>query len=99
MLLSQLDLSNPEVNPIAKFSDIAGFANVIISGLVSFAGLAAFIMALIGAFTIMTADGESEKFNKGKKIFVNAIVGLIIVITSYLAIRVVEFVLGIKIFL
>lgn len=99
MTLAQLDLTNENVNPLAKFTDISKIANVIVTVLVSFAGLTALILSLIGAFTILTASGEPEKFQKGKKILANAIFGFLIVLVSFLVIKLLEYMLGIKIIL
>lgn len=90
-----LDISQESVNPLAKFSDFASILNLVIPILIGAVGLVALIYSLIGGFYIITAGGDSEKFKKAQQIFKNVIVGTIIVILSYLIIKIVELVFGI----
>ena len=97
MVLAQLDLSNEEVNPIAKFSDLASIINLIIPLLMAGGALIFFAMMLIGAYTFMTAAGDAEKVKQAQKMFKFAIFGFIIVFVSFLMIKVIEIILGITI--
>ncbi|MDI6820590.1 MAG: hypothetical protein QMD65_00210 [Patescibacteria group bacterium] len=76
-------------NPINATSTIA-ILNSILAVLQTFAHLIVVIMVLIGAFQILFAAGDPEKFSKGKKTILYSVIGYAIVlvaggITSFIA--------------
>jgi uncharacterized Tic20 family protein len=95
MYLAQLDISDPAVNPGARFTNLADIVNIAMPFLFGGAGLIFFITLLIGAITIMTAGGNSEKFQKGKKRITFSIGGLIMVIVSFLIVKLIEIIFGV----
>ncbi len=86
---------NPTTFPAAKFSDIASIVNLIVPILVGGAGVATLGMALYAAFTMLTAGGNSDKFKRAQKIFGSAIGGLIIIILSFLIVKIIEIILDV----
>lgn len=75
-------------NPI----QLIGF---VISLLLTVAGAIAVVFVIIGGFMYITAAGNEEQAEKGRKALTNAIIGIIIVILSYVIINVtVNFVSG-----
>ncbi len=52
--------------------------------LMTFLGIIAVVIMLYGGFTWMTAAGNEEKVSKAKKIIGAGIIGLIVVLASYL---------------
>lgn len=54
--------------------------------LLYFAGIVAVIFVIIGGYKYMTAGGNEESAGKGRKTMVQAIIGLVIVILSYVII-------------
>jgi len=56
----------------------------IIQILLGFLGIMAVIMILYGGFIWMTSGGDPEKIGKAKKILINTIIGLIIILSSYI---------------
>lgn len=95
MYLAQVDISDPNVNPAAKFSNLSDVLNLIMPLFMAGAGLVFFITLLIGALTIITAGGNSERFQTGKKKITFSIMGLIMVISSYFIVKLIEIVFGI----
>lgn len=61
-----------------------GIAIKIIKFMLYFAGIVAVIMAIIGGYQIMTAGGNPTQALNGRKTLTNAIIGLIIVVLSYI---------------
>ena len=53
------------------------------------AGIVAVIFAIYGGFMYMTSAGAEEQAEKGRATFVNALIGLVIIILSYVVISVV----------
>ncbi len=66
---------------------IGGLAARIVRILLYFAGIVAVIMAIIGGYQIMTAGGNQVQATNGRKTLTNAIIGLVIVILSYIIIQ------------
>lgn len=96
MYLAQLDISNTAVNPGAQFDNVASILNIVIPLLFAGAGLIFFITLLIGALTIITAGGNSEKFQAGKKRITFSVMGLIMIISSYFIIKIVEIIFNVN---
>lgn len=59
------------------------FAASIINVAISFLGLIAVIIILLGGFKWMTAGGSDEKINEAKKLMAAGIVGIIIVLAAW----------------
>ncbi len=91
-----LDLSDPNVNPTARFSDI----NTIFSLLFRLAVIGGFILfvafGLYGAYLILTAGENSEQVSKAQKLFTFSIIGIILVVTSIILSRVVGYIFKIE---
>lgn len=58
---------------------IAGIVNIFLG----FLGILATLIILYGGYTWMTAAGEKDKIDKAKKIIINGVIGLVIILTSY----------------
>ena len=95
MYLAQVDISDITVNPAARFTDVSSILNIVMPLFIGGAGLVFFITLLIGALTIITAGGNSERFQTGKKRITFSIMGLIMVISSYFIVKLVEIIFGI----
>lgn len=55
----------------------------------TFSGAVAVVFVIIGGFFYITAQGNEEQAEKGKKTLINAIIGVIIIIMSYVIINVI----------
>lgn len=82
--------------PIAKVGSVATLVNLILPILVLGASLGLLIMLLYGAFTILTAAGEKERMAKARKIISFSILGIIIILASFLLIRLINTILNIN---
>lgn len=91
-----LDISQESVNPLAKFSNFAKIINVIVSLFIILAALAFVFIMLSGAYTFMTAGADAEKVKQAQKTFKFAIIGLLVVLTSFLIVKLIEMILGIN---
>jgi len=81
----------------AKFGDIASLINIVIPFLLIGVVVIFLVMLLLGAFTWITSGGTPENLKKAKGIFTFALLGLIIVLLSFLAVRVINNLLGLNI--
>jgi hypothetical protein len=66
---------------------VGGLAARIVRILLYFAGIVAVIMAIVGGYQIMTAGGNATQATNGRKTLTNAIIGLVIVILSFIIIQ------------
>ncbi|QQS60120.1 hypothetical protein IPN41_03265 [Candidatus Falkowbacteria bacterium] len=73
-------------NPIGS-SDVPTLIGKIISAVLGVIGSLALLMVIYGGFTWMLAAGSSEKIKKGRDIIVWAILGLVVIFTSYALVR------------
>lgn len=64
-------------------TDIRTLVGRIIRYFLGLLGIIAVALMMYAGFTIMTAAGNPEKVEKGKKIMINAVIGLVIIISSY----------------
>jgi hypothetical protein len=78
----------PTIFPPARFANIGSFLNLIIPLLMSAAAIIFLFMLLWGGYAILTASGDPEKLKKAQKIFQFAIVGFVIIICSYLIVKI-----------
>jgi len=73
-------------NPLGTRAGILGAQDVlarVASGLVFITGTLALLFIIIGGYMILSAAGNSERFDKGKKTITYAIIGLLVTISSY----------------
>lgn len=71
--------------------DIRVIIAKIIRAVLGLLGLVAVVIVIYGGFTFMTAGGDEEKVARGKKILINGLIGLAIILCSFI---IVQFVLG-----
>lgn len=95
-MIYALDVSESNFAP-AKFANIASFLNILLPLTMIGAALIFLVMALFGAFTWLTSGGEKENLAKAQKTFINAIIGLVIVVFAFVLTRVIGYILNVQI--
>jgi heme O synthase-like polyprenyltransferase len=78
---------NPTTFAPAQIGSIASLLNIIIPLLMSVAAIIFLFMLILGGYAVLTASGDPEKVKKAQKIFQFSIVGLIIIIVSYVFVK------------
>jgi hypothetical protein len=68
---------------------LGGAAVIVINWALGIAGLTAVIFIIIGGYYFITARGNEEQAKQGRKTLVNAVIGLIIVVVSFLIVQIV----------
>lgn len=68
---------------IAGSTTLSGFIITVIKILLSFAGVIAVVMLVIGGYWYMAAGGNEEMSEKGKKTIINFVLGLVVIILAY----------------
>jgi len=78
------------LNCSSSTSTLSGLIVYVINILLGIAGVLAVLFFIIGGFFYITASGNEETAEKGKSIVINAIIGLVIIILSYVIVNVIS---------
>lgn len=81
----------------AKFTNLATLINLILPILIIGAAVIFLVMALYGGFTWITAGGNQENLAKAQKIFTSSIIGLVIVISAFVLVKLIGLILKVNI--
>ena len=87
---------NPDNFTPAKITSIQNLMNIILPLLMTFTSLFFLIMLFKSAFRILTAGENKEEVEKAKKTISFAVLGLIIIISSFLFVRIIAKILQIE---
>ncbi len=79
----------------AKISSISTLMNIILPLLTAGAALACLSMALYGAYLYLTNGDKPDVLKKAQGIIIYAFIGLIIVISSFVAVQIIGKIFGI----
>lgn len=91
------DFSDPTGDLPAKLYDLEAVFGNIVSVLISAAGIALFIMLLVGGFKYMSAGSDPKAAEAAKKTLTYAIAGLVLIALSYLIITFIETFTGVSV--
>ena len=75
---------------ITNETSLTGFILRVINIALALAGLIAVLFLIIGGFRYITAGGNEEAAGSAKKIILNAVIGIIVIILSFVVVRVVS---------
>ena len=75
---------------IAGSTTLSGFIITVIKILLSFAGVIAVVMLVIGGYWYMAAGGNEETAEKGKKTIINFVLGLVVIILAYTIVTIIS---------
>jgi ketopantoate hydroxymethyltransferase len=64
-------------------ADLVVVIGRIVKIVISFLGLIAVVIIIIGGFKWMTSGGNEETIKKAKKLMINGIIGLVIIVLAY----------------
>lgn len=79
----------------AKISSISTLMNIILPLLTTGAALACLVMALYGAYMYLTNGDKPDVLKKAQGIIIYALIGLIIVVSSFVAVQIIGKIFGI----
>lgn len=71
-------------------STVSQLILTIINIILALAGLIAVLILIIGGFRYVTSFGNEEAVEKAKKMIINAVIGIVIIILSFVIVRVVS---------
>lgn len=93
--VQKIPTSDGRINEVATLNCIPAIFSNILSALLAFAGLTALIMFIIGGFKFMNAAGDPKKISAADNNFKFGIIGLSIVMASFLLISLISIVTGV----
>jgi hypothetical protein len=64
------------------------FSNIV-QFVVSIAGVALFVMLIVGGFSFLFSGGDPKKLEKARGTITNAIMGLILIVAAYIILRII----------
>ena len=73
-------------NPLGT-SDFNTLTATIINNILGFVGTISLLLFIYGGLVLMTSAGASAKIDKGKNIILYAVIGMVIVFTSYILVK------------
>lgn len=92
-VFAEVNFKDPVVNPVAKFDSITTLVNLIIPIMMIMGGIITLSMLLLGAYKYLTSEGNPEKISKAQSILLYAIIGLFLVVASFVLTKIIGFVL------
>jgi len=95
-VLAANDIDITNVQGLAKF-EIGNFVTAVIRLIIIVAFVIAFIFLLIGGIRWITAGGETKAVEGARNMVTGALVGLIIVLSAFVIIRLVETFFGVSV--
>lgn len=69
---------------------VSGLIKLVINWMLALAGLIAVLFLIVGGFWYITSAGNEEQAEKGKGTVINAIIGIIIIVLSWVIVNVVS---------
>jgi hypothetical protein len=90
LALAQFQTPDAGGTGLPNDTSISGFIIRIINIALTVAGLIAVLFLIIGGFRYITSAGNEEVAESAKKIITNSIIGIIIIILSFVIVRVIS---------
>lgn len=98
-LLAQVNIQD-NFPPATKFTTPGALISVILKNVYTLAGILLLVLLIFGGFSVImgAGQGDPKKAGQGKKAATAAVIGFLIIFTSYWIIKLVEFITGVNIF-
>jgi hypothetical protein len=93
---AEVNFSQTSVNPIAKFDSITTLVNLVLPIMMIGGGLITLAMLLLGAYKYLTSEGNAEKVSKAQSVIWYAVLGLLLIVASFVLTRVIGYVLKVN---
>lgn len=90
---AEVDFSQTSVNPIAKFDSVTTLVNLIVPIMMLVGGIITLSMLLLGAYKYLTSEGNPEKISKAQSVLIYAVLGLFLIVASFVITRIIGYVL------
>jgi uncharacterized membrane protein len=88
---------NPVKDYTATGSDFGRLISSMLPTVLVVASFILFIYMIFGGFLLISSSGDSKKTEEGQQALTNAIIGFVIIFTSYWLIQIIEIITGVHI--
>lgn len=97
---AQVPIGQPYNSPVTTLTDVGTLTTRVASNLYLLAGIVSFALFMWGGFEYIRGAGSDDRdaIGRGKRIIYWAILGFLIIFSSYWIIQIVEIITGFKIF-
>ncbi len=82
---------------VAKISDLGIIFKNVVSAALGFAGIVLFVLLLMGGFKYITSGGDPKATEEAQKTITYAILGLILILASYLILVLISKITGVDV--
>jgi len=89
---AEVNFGNASVNPVAKFSSISVFTDILIPLFMIGGGLLTLIMLLYAAFMYLTSEGTPEKIKKAQAVLTYSLMGIFLIVLSFVITKIVGYI-------
>lgn len=95
-LAQKVTINNQTINgPVVGINDLGGLVSKIVNTfLIPLAGIILFIVLLWGGYSFITSRGNPEKVKSARAKITTGLIGFILLIVSYLIVRLLSYVFG-----
>lgn len=80
--------------PAQFFKTFGDLVTVIVRNAFVLAGIISFVLLVFGSFTVIMGAGNPKSAEKGKQAITGAVAGLVIIVTSYWIVQIIERITG-----
>jgi hypothetical protein len=82
---------------VASISNLSCLFGKIVTYALGFAGIVLFILLMVGGFKYITSGGDSKAAESAKKTLTYAIIGLVIILVSFLILVLIKTITGVDV--
>jgi hypothetical protein len=86
---AEVNIADRSINPIAKFGSITDLVNLILPIMMIGGGFITLSMLLLGAYRYITSEGNPEKISKAQSVIIYSIIGLFLIVSSYIITKII----------
>lgn len=94
-LLAEVDLGQ-SFAPAQKFDSVGALVNVLSKAIAFGGGIIVVASIVYAAYKYITANGEAKSVEEAQGAFVNAVIGLVIIVTAYWLTQILAKFLGVQ---
>lgn len=80
--------------PAQNFADFGSLVSVIVKNAFVFAGIITFLLLIFGGFGVIVNAGDAKKLEGSQKTITGAVVGLLVIVTSYFILQLLATITG-----
>ena len=75
---------------VATIASLTSLFQNAVTGITAFAGVVLFIVLISAGFTFLFSGGDAKKLEKAKNTFTYALIGMVVIISAYLIIQLIQ---------